>query len=93
MAKTTANIRREIEQALDIVRKGLAMHRGGVELVDFHEETGTVSVRLQGACVGCPLSDMTVKAGIEDLLKSVIPEVREVIAVSDSSQSKHRHDA
>ncbi|GMU25528.1 NifU family protein [Patescibacteria group bacterium] len=93
MAKTTADIRVEIEQALDIVRKGLSLHRGGVELVDFYEGTGTVSVRLQGACIGCPLSDMTVKAGIEDLLKSVIPEVREVIAVSDSSQSKHRHDA
>lgn len=94
MRKTAEEIRSEIEQALDVVRKGLAMHRGGVDLVDFDEVSGRVSVRLKGTCVGCPLSDMTLKMGIEDVLKSVIPEVNEVVAVGEAgSKPLQMHDA
>jgi Fe-S cluster biogenesis protein NfuA len=57
------------------------MHAGNVELVDIDVETGRVSVRLQGSCVGCPMSDLTLKAGIEETLMQLVPEVREVINV------------
>ena len=67
-----------IEGVLAIVRQGLAMHGGNVELVDVEPATGKVFVRLQGACVGCPMSEMTLKAGIEDTLIQMIPEVTEV---------------
>ena len=51
----------EIEEALEAIRGGLALHRGGVELVDVDMETGVVSVRMLGMCVGCGVADMTVK--------------------------------
>ena len=69
----------EIEQALDAVRPMLRMHAGNVELVSF--ESGVVSVRLLGTCHGCPLSTMTLKAGIESILKEKVPGVERVEAV------------
>lgn len=57
----------------------LARHLGNVEFVKF--EDGTVYVRLLGTCHGCPLSQLTLKAGIEELLKSKIPEVVAVEAI------------
>jgi Fe-S cluster biogenesis protein NfuA len=81
MAKTKQELLGEIERVLDTLRDGLAMHAGNVELVDMDEATGVVSVRFQGTCVGCPMSDMTLKAGIEDTLRQIVPEVREVVAV------------
>ena len=81
MPKTTQELRQEIEKVLDILREGIAMHAGNVELVDVNAESGLVSVRFQGTCVGCPMSDMTLKAGIEETLREMIPEVKEVVAV------------
>jgi Fe-S cluster biogenesis protein NfuA len=81
MPKTMQELREEIEKVLDILREGIAMHAGNVELVDVNAESGQVSVRFQGTCVGCPMSDMTLKAGIEETLREMIPEVKEVIAV------------
>jgi Fe-S cluster biogenesis protein NfuA len=81
MAKTKDELKVEIEKVLDTLREGLAMHAGNVELVDVEPETGKVSVRFQGTCVGCPMSDMTLKAGIEDTLREMVPEVTEVVAV------------
>lgn len=72
----------QIEQVLDTLRGGLAMHAGNVELVDVEPESGKVSVRLLGTCVGCPMSDLTLKAGIEETLRELIPEVTEVINVN-----------
>ena len=54
---------------------------GDVELVSV-EETGTVKVRLKGACGSCPMSTMTLKMGIEKALKEQIPGVKEVIQVA-----------
>ncbi|PIP60269.1 hypothetical protein COX00_04405 [Candidatus Uhrbacteria bacterium CG22_combo_CG10-13_8_21_14_all_47_17] len=71
----------EIERVLQVVREGLAMHGGNVELVDCEADTGKVSLRLQGACVGCPMSEMTFKAGIEEALFEMVPSVKEVIQV------------
>jgi len=71
----------EIEKVLDVLREGLAMHGGDVEVVDLDVGAGKVSLRLQGACVGCPMSEMTFRAGIEDSLMQMIPEIKEVCQV------------
>ncbi len=81
MTKTKPELLIEIENVLDTLRDGLAMHAGNVELVDMDIQTGIVSVRFQGTCVGCPMSGMTLKAGIEDTLRELVPEVTEVVAV------------
>jgi Fe-S cluster biogenesis protein NfuA len=70
-----------IESLLEMIRPRLALHGGNVEFVDFKEDTGLVRVKMLGACDGCPLSALTLKAGIEALLVSEIPEITEVEAV------------
>jgi Fe-S cluster biogenesis protein NfuA len=80
-AKTKEVLKIEIERVLDVLREGIMAHAGNVELVDVDLETGIVSVRLQGACVGCPLADMTLKEGIEETLMMMIPEVKGVARV------------
>lgn len=69
----------KIEQTLEEIRPMLARHLGNIEFVKFEEST--VFVRLLGTCHGCPLSQLTLKAGVEEILKSKIPEVRRVEAV------------
>jgi Fe-S cluster biogenesis protein NfuA len=71
----------QIEEVLDQVRPQLRMDGGGIELVDVNEETGVVRVKLQGACASCPMSEVTLKMGIEVALKDAIPSITEVIAV------------
>ena len=81
MAKTKQELMAEIENVLVTLRQGLAMHAGNVELIDFEEGTGKVSVRLLGTCVGCPMADITLKMGIEETIREMVPEVTEVVAV------------
>lgn len=82
MAKNKQEFAADVEKVLDVVRSGLAMHGGNVEVVDVEPESGTVKVRFQGACVGCPMSDMTFKAGIEEMLFEMLPEVKAVEQVA-----------
>jgi Fe-S cluster biogenesis protein NfuA len=72
-------MKEKVEAALNKIRPALMADGGNVELVDV--EDGVVKVRLTGACGGCPMSQMTLKMGIERLLKKEVPEVKEVIAV------------
>jgi Fe-S cluster biogenesis protein NfuA len=72
-------MKERIEKALDKIRPSLMADGGNVELVEV--EDGLVKVKLTGACGGCPMSQMTLKMGIEKLLKKEIPEIKEVIAV------------
>ena len=72
--------RLQVDEVLQQVRVNLQMHGGDVELVDVSEE-GVVSVRLQGACRGCPVAQQTLKMGIEATLKKELPEVQSVQAV------------
>jgi Fe-S cluster biogenesis protein NfuA len=58
------------------------MDGGGIELVSFDPETGVVQVRMQGACVGCPMSEITLKMGVEATLMDALEEVKEVISVN-----------
>jgi len=69
----------KVEEVLDKIRPMLVADGGNVELVDVND--GTVEVRLTGACGGCPMASMTLKMGIEQILKQEIPEVKEVVAV------------
>lgn len=71
----------KVKEVLDKVRPYLERDGGNVELVEVEDGTGTVKVKLVGACAGCPMSKMTLKNGIEKILKQEIPEVKEVIAV------------
>lgn len=72
-------MKEKVEKALDKIRPSLMADGGNVELVDVEE--GVVKVKLTGACGGCPMSQLTLKMGIERFLKKEIPEVKEVIAV------------
>lgn len=73
-------MREKVEAALNKIRPMLQMDGGDVELVDVTND-GIVKVRLRGACMGCPMSQMTLKAGIEKQLMTDVPEIKEVIAV------------
>jgi len=69
-----------VEKTLNIIRPQLQADGGNVDLVDVDDE-GIVSVRLTGACAGCPMSTMTLKMGIERLLLREVPEIKSVQAV------------
>jgi Fe-S cluster biogenesis protein NfuA len=70
----------KVKEVIESVRPALQAHGGDIELVGV-DENNTVKVRLQGACQGCPGAAMTMKAGIERILREKVPEVKEVIAV------------
>lgn len=71
--------RENVQTVINEIRPALQADGGDVELVDVKD--GTVSVRLTGACGGCPMATMTLKMGIERLLKQKLPEVKEVVNV------------
>jgi len=71
-------MKEKIEQALAKIRPALVADGGNVELVEVKD--GVVKVRLTGACSGCPMSQLTLKMGIERHLKKEVPEVTEVVA-------------
>ena len=72
-------MRDKVEEVLNKIRPSLMRDGGDVELIDVSD--GTVKVKLTGACAGCPMSTMTLKVGIEQILQQEIPEVKEVVAV------------
>jgi Fe-S cluster biogenesis protein NfuA len=73
-------MKEKVEEVLSMIRPSLVADGGNVELVAV-EEDGTVKLKLTGACAGCPMSTMTLKQGIERILKQEIPEVKEVVSV------------
>ena len=73
-------MRDKVEEVLNKIRPALTRDGGNVELVEVSDD-GTVKVKLTGACAGCPMSSMTLKMGIEKILKQEIPEIKEVVAV------------
>ena len=72
-------MKEKVEAVLAQVRPALQADGGDVELVDVNE--GVVRLKLKGVCAGCPMATMTLKHGIERILKEQIPEIKEVIAV------------
>jgi Fe-S cluster biogenesis protein NfuA len=76
---TEQSFEEKVKDIIEAIRPNLKSHGGDIELVST-EADNTVKVRLQGACSGCPGAQMTLKMGIERLLKEKVPEVKEVIA-------------
>jgi Fe-S cluster biogenesis protein NfuA len=73
------SVREKVEKAIDEIRPFLQADGGNIELIDVQE--GIVKVKLVGACGSCPMSQLTLKRGVEARLKERIPEVKEVIAI------------
>jgi Fe-S cluster biogenesis protein NfuA len=74
-------LKQEVEKVINEVRPYLQQEGGDVELVDVDEKSGIVKVKLTGACGSCPMSIVTLKAGIEQRIKQKVPQVKEVVAV------------
>jgi Fe-S cluster biogenesis protein NfuA len=70
----------QVDKVLDEIRPALVADGGNIALIDVTKD-GIVKVRLQGACGSCPMSQMTLKNGVERLLKQKLPEVKQVVAV------------
>ncbi len=71
-------LKEKVADILGEIRPSLQADGGDVELLDVTED-GIVKVRLQGACHGCPMSQLTLKMGIERHIKKMIPEIKEVV--------------
>jgi len=78
--KGDIRMKEKVETALDKIRPTLNADGGDVKLIDVSDD-GVVKVQLTGACGGCPMSQMTLKMGIEKVLKEEIPEVKEVVSI------------
>lgn len=74
---STTDMHRQVEDVIELIRPALQMDGGDIELVDIDDDAN-VRVELHGACVGCPASLQTLKAGVERILKDRIPAVNEV---------------
>jgi Fe-S cluster biogenesis protein NfuA len=72
-------LKEKVQQAIQNVRPSLQADGGDIELVNVSED-GKVTVKLTGACNGCPMAQMTLKQGVESYLKKEIPEVKEVVS-------------
>ena len=78
--KGTNPMKEQVQAAIDKIRPMLKADGGDVELIDVSAD-GVVQVRLQGACSGCPMSQMTLKNGIERVIKQEVPQVKTVESV------------
>jgi Fe-S cluster biogenesis protein NfuA len=73
-------VKEKVQKIIDEIRPALQADGGNIELIDVGED-GVVKVRLMGACGSCPMSQLTLKRGVEARLKAKIPEVKEVVSV------------
>lgn len=73
-------IKEKVLEIMEKIRPSLQSHGGDAELVDVID--GVVKLRLKGACSGCPMSQMTIKDGIEKIMKKALPEIKSVESVN-----------
>jgi Fe-S cluster biogenesis protein NfuA len=73
-------VKERVQKIIDEIRPALQADGGNIELIEVGED-GVVKVRLMGACGSCPMSQLTLKRGVEARLKAKIPEVKEVVSV------------
>ncbi len=78
---TKKSIEEKIKKALEEVRPTLQADGGDIEFVSFDEKTGVAQVKMVGMCAHCPMSQMTLKQGVEVEVRKNVPEVREVVGV------------
>ena len=74
-------IRQRVEKVLEKVRPYIQSDGGDITLIDVHEDTGIVEVKLSGACDSCPSSTATLKGGVERMVRQEVPEIKEVVTV------------
>jgi Fe-S cluster biogenesis protein NfuA len=79
-APTEKTIKDQVADVIANIRPAIQGDGGDIELVDVNDQ-GVVSVRLHGACVGCPSAQMTLKMGVERMIKENLPQITEVICV------------
>lgn len=77
----TANMRSQVERALDKVRPALQADGGDARVVECDEASGKVSIEMLGACGGCPLSQLDFVYAIESLIRREVPKVRDIVSV------------
>lgn len=77
----------KVEQVIDVIRPAIQADNGDIYLRGVDEQAGVVSVELVGACVSCPASTVTLKAGIERIMKDRVPGVTEVVDVGTPTES------
>ena len=78
-------MREQVEATIEVIRPALQADGGDIVLHDVDESTGIVSVELVGACVGCPASTQTLKAGIERIMRDRVDGVTEVVNVAEAA--------
>ncbi len=78
---TTEEVRTNVEKALEEIRPFLQSDGGDISLISIDNDT-SVKVKLEGACVGCSVNQMTLKSGVEMTIKKYVPQIEEVINVS-----------
>ena len=74
-------MRTAVDETLELIRPALQADGGDIRVVDLREDTGVLDVELLGACGGCPMSTMTLKAGVERILKDRVEGLTEVRAL------------
>lgn len=79
--ETTNDTLARIEAALDEIRPALQFDGGDVELLEWSEDTGVVTISMVGACHGCSMSTVTLQAGLERIVKERVPEVKAVVNI------------
>jgi len=77
---TEQTLERKVKDTIETLRDALQSHGGDIELVGIDEDN-TVRIRLQGACHGCPGAAMTMKMGVERILRQKVPQIKGVVAV------------
>ncbi len=80
MTSEPTSLKDRVASIIDLIRPAVQADGGDIELLDV-SDNGVVQIRMHGACVGCPSSDMTLRIGIERTLKDRIPEIERVEAV------------
>ena len=76
-------MREQVAATIDVIRPAVQADGGDIFLQDVNEDTGVVTVELVGACVSCPASTVTMKAGIERILKDRVPGVTAVVSPNE----------
>lgn len=73
-------MKEKVEKAIEQIRPSLQADGGDIQLISV-DGAGVVKIRFQGACAGCPMSQMTLEYGVKQNLKQLVPEVIEVVSV------------
>jgi Fe-S cluster biogenesis protein NfuA len=81
LTDTKDSMRTEVEETIQAIRPALQADGGDIVLRDVDEVTGVVTVTLTGACVSCPASTQTLKAGVERIMRDRVDGVTEVVAI------------